>query len=260
MQIGMMNNPQAMIWDEVRYVLDQDFDFLDWTQEPPNGQLNKVSALDLREVFASNGKFIVGHTAYYLPIDCPFSSVRNAVKEVLSNQLEVFSAAGVDRVTLHLGFSYPHRMFTYRDKLNMWVDALEGLVVEADNYGITLMLENVTNGKESLKVLKDLIKVYPKLGFHLDVGHANLHSSANTTYLYLQRFKHQLKHVHLSDNFGRSDDLHLPLGAGGIPWQHILKLIKRTGYDGSFTLEVFSKERSYLLKSREYLRMMWESI
>jgi sugar phosphate isomerase/epimerase len=65
--------------------------------------------------------------------------------------------------------------------------------------------------------------------------------------------------VHLSDNFGKREDLHLPLGAGAIDWRNIISMLKNSGYDGTITLEVFSQDRRYLLFSRDKLREIWES-
>jgi sugar phosphate isomerase/epimerase len=52
----------------------------------------------------------------------------------------------------------------------------------------------------------------------------------------------------------------LPLGAASrstTDWpQHVNKL-KRTGYDGTITLEVFSPQKEYLLLSRDLLRRWW---
>jgi sugar phosphate isomerase/epimerase len=260
MQIGMMNNPQTPMREEIQYLVEQQFDFIDFTLEPPFGLINEKEARNLKRHLSDNGKFALGHTAYYLPIDSPFRSLRDVVSEILCRQLDVFSELGTPKVTLHANFSYPHRMFPFSQKLELWGNALEKLVREAEKRNISLMLENVLNTRDSIKLLKALFRKFQPLEFLLDVGHANLNVPNNTVFDLLKHFKNRLQHVHLSDNFGRSDDLHLPLGAGGIPWKHILKQIKKTGYNETFTLEIFSRERQYLLVSRDYLRMVWDSV
>jgi sugar phosphate isomerase/epimerase len=67
-----------------------------------------------------------------------------------------------------------------------------------------------------------------------------------------------LKHVHLHDNKGGSGDLHLPLGAGTINLSKHLSTLKRSGYDATITLEVFTPDRSYLRHSRDVLLRLWE--
>ncbi|MGB3976595.1 MAG: sugar phosphate isomerase/epimerase [bacterium] len=260
MYIGIMNNPQKPLEDEIQYLIDHEFDFLDYSMEPPQGLISSSKAAQLRRRLSDYGKFSIGHTAYYLPIDTPFQPLRNAVTNLLCDQFDIFSEFGSTKVAIHLGFSYPHRFFTYAEKYGLWAEVLALLVPEAEKRGLTLILENVLNSKESLKLLKDLTKNFDKLGLLLDVGHANLNMPVNTVHNHIKLLGHRLQHVHLSDNFAKSDDLHLPLGAGGIPWGHVLKLIKQSGYNATFTLEIFSKERDYLLKSREFLRAQWAMI
>lgn len=66
-------------------------------------------------------------------------------------------------------------------------------------------------------------------------------------------------HVHLSDNFQRFDD-HLPLGVGRIDWNQALRLIRKVGYDGTMTMEVFSPDRDYVLLSAQKVRAWWDEI
>jgi len=257
MLIGMMNHPKEKLADEITYAIAQRFDYIDFTMEPPGGILTSEDIVKIRNMLKDNDMGVVGHTAWYLPVDSPFDKLRFAVKEIFDEQLDVFAALGVKKVTVHAGFSYPHRFFSYSSKLSLWIEAISEIIEIAADKGIILMLENVPGNKDTFRILRDLLRKFNCLGFNLDVGHANLNVPVNATYEYMKRFKQRLMHVHLSDNFAQSNDLHLPLGVGKIPWKHILKLIKESGYDETFTLEVFSGEREYLLKSREILRSLW---
>jgi sugar phosphate isomerase/epimerase len=98
----------------------------------------------------------------------------------------------------------------------------------------------------------------PDLLFHLDVGHANLESEHNLTVEMASTFSDRLTHVHFSDNNGGDLDLHLPLGVGKIDWRWIVHILKRVGYDGTITLEVFAHDREYLVISRKKLRKLWD--
>jgi len=88
----------------------------------------------------------------------------------------------------------------------------------------------------------------------LDLGHANLFGKSIEEFI--RKFHTKIRHVHLHDNDGRKD-LHLPMGVGNINWEKILKTLKRN-YDGTITLEVFSKDRDYVVLSKEKLRRLWE--
>ena len=67
----------------------------------------------------------------------------------------------------------------------------------------------------------------------------------------------KIGHIHASDNFGREDS-HLPIGAGTVEFDRILKELKGTGYNDTLTVEVFSRDRDYLGISRDKVRELWE--
>ena len=46
---------------------------------------------------------------------------------------------------------------------------------------------------------------------------------------------------------------------GRIDWPWALGLLKKAGYDGTITLEVFTPDREYLRYSRDALRRIWDS-
>jgi sugar phosphate isomerase/epimerase len=63
--------------------------------------------------------------------------------------------------------------------------------------------------------------------------------------------------VHLHDNKGGSADLHLPLGTGTVDVRGAVGLLKRFGYDGTITLEVFTPDPHHLAYSRDLLQRIW---
>jgi len=136
---------------------------------------------------------------------------------------------------------------------------LEEIVTLAEPLEIQILIENMDRTFNTLEQIQEALGRISQLGFHLDVGHANLNVERNRTGPFLQAFRERLCHVHLSDNFGKSDDLHLPLGAGNIPWPKIIGLLKDSGYEGTITLEIFSADRRYLLFSRDKIRRLWGS-
>jgi len=256
--IGIMNNPARPLSDEIDFAIRENFDFLDLTFEPPCAMIEKD---DVQKILAlTDGNIdLIGHTAWYLPVDSPYPSVQKTVCEELIRQFIIFAQLGVSKVTIHFKFSFPSRFMKYNQKLIIWENALNSLMPACNDLGITLMLENTINTNEALNLTRTLLAKFKELAFHLDVGHCNLFVPGNTTSEYLKYFSQRLVHVHLSDNFGGNNDLHLPIGTGNIPWGKIINLLKKAGYDDTITLEVFSQERSYLLRSREILRTLWDS-
>jgi sugar phosphate isomerase/epimerase len=128
---------------------------------------------------------------------------------------------------------------------------------EASKYEIKILIENSSRLFNEVEHLDKLFTEVDDIGFTLDVGHANLNTKYNKTEMFLDSFIDRLDHVHLSDNMGGNSDLHLPLGAGGVPWERIFESLKEAGYDGKFTLEVFSRDYRYILVSREKLYELW---
>jgi sugar phosphate isomerase/epimerase len=104
--------------------------------------------------------------------------------------------------------------------------------------GIEICLENLS---ETANHLSDVFKVLPHLKLTLDIGHAQLLSSRNTSSGFMDRFPDRIRHVHMHDNYGGEspeDDLHLPVGKGIVDFKKILRKLKTIGYRGTFTLEL----------------------
>lgn len=255
MEIGAMNNPQADLGSELRAIAKAGFDFLDLTLEPPAAASWRVDPRWLREALQEQSLGVVGHTAYYLPIASPFEEVRRAAVAELKRCLMVFAELGVRWMNVHPDHYAPHherKFYIERD-----LESLSELLDVGRQVGVGLMLENLPGEFNSAAQLADLLEPLPELGLHLDIGHANLLTKQNTVEDILQVYGKRLQHVHLHDNRGGGDDLHLPLGAGLIDIPRHLRTLQKIGYDGTITLEVFTPNREYLIYSRDLLRRVW---
>ena len=80
---------------------------------------------------------------------------------------------------------------------------------------------------------------------------------ATSTEEILEAHGKRLRHVHLHDNKGGQADLHLPLGTGTVDVCRSVRALRKCGYDGTITLEVFTPDRHHLLYSRDLLRKTW---
>jgi sugar phosphate isomerase/epimerase len=104
-----------------------------------------------------------------------------------------------------------------------------------------------------------LFEIFPDLRLVLDIGHANLGGGKNKSSEFIHRYGYRIGHVHANDNFGKEDS-HLPIGAGIIDFERIMKELKEAQYDETITLEVFSKDRDYLKLSKEKIKQIWEAL
>ena len=134
------------------------------------------------------------------------------------------------------------------------VEAVGELARAVAERGLTLVVENMGRSFGTAAELAPLLDADPAVRFHLDVGHAHL--AGDTRDGLLAAFGDRLAHVHVSDNFG-VDDLHLPLGAGSIAWDHVVEALHRVGYDGTVTLEVHSPELHHVEVSLRLWREWW---
>jgi sugar phosphate isomerase/epimerase len=256
MRIGSLNDPALPLAAELERIADAGFEFADVTLEPP--QAWPVTGRDLARLLAATGLPAIGHTPYYLPIASPLPGLRGAAHAIFAELLDAFAEAGVEDVNVHPD-PMP-KLFSRGAVLARNAEAVAELADQAARRGLRLMVENLgTIGRSD--DLHPIFDAAPSAGFHLDVGHAHLNrrpQEPNRTEELLAAFADRLRHVHVSDNFG-VDDLHLPLGAGSIDWPAIVAALKRAGWDGTVTLEIFSPEPAHLETSRRLWEQWWHA-
>lgn len=258
MLIGAMNHPQRNPLHELEWFHSIGFDFVDFSLEPPAATPEK---LDPREICLALERLdmrIVGHTPFYLPLASGIASLRHAAIDEMRRAIDFFSKVGALWVNVHPD---PHRHFASRDEMEQAnLEALAELVAHAVERNIGLMIENLPRSFNSVAQLAPLLDPLPELGLHLDIGHAHLGVEESTASELIRHYGPRIRHVHVHDNKGGSEDLHLPLGAGNIDIRNALAELKATGYDGTITLEVFSRDPHYLRYSREVLRTLWDEL
>ena len=255
MHVGAMNHPGRNPIKEIEWIAEMGFDFVDLTLEPPMAQPRQLDIPALRAVLDRTGLYVVGHTAYYLPLCSPFESLRRAAVQELEVCLDVFGQLGARWMNLH-----PDRQAPFHDRkfiIERNLQSIRELLPKARQYGIGLMIENLPGNFNTARQLSELLDPMPELGLHLDIGHANLLVELNSTDELLATYGRRLRHVHLHDNKGGNADLHLPLGAGNLETDHHIRALQAIGYDATITLEVFSPDRRHLEYSLELLRQLW---
>jgi sugar phosphate isomerase/epimerase len=255
MLIGTMNHPVNSVVDEISWMADMGFEFIDLTLEPPTAAAWKVNPGAIRAALERNNMAVVGHTAYYLPIASAFEEVRRGAVSELRRCIAIFGEVGARCMNLHPDRHTPMHDRTFYIKRN--IESIHELLPHAHNAGICIMIENLPGAYNTVKQLADLLDPVPELGLHLDIGHANLQVPYNQTGEILRAYGDRLRHVHLHDNKGGSDDLHLPLGAGTVDLPKAMRALHGVGYDGTITLEVFTPDRHHLAYSRDVLRKVW---
>jgi sugar phosphate isomerase/epimerase len=255
MLVGAMNHPLNSVTDEIEWMADLGLEFIDLTLEPPTAAAWRVNAKNIRAALERHRMEVVGHTAFYLPIASAFEEVRRGAVAELRRAIEVFAEVGVRCMNIHPDRYTPMHDRSFYIKRN--IESLRDLLPQAQRAGISLMIENLPGEFNTPRQLGDLFDPIPELGLHLDIGHANLQVPHNMTEDILKAYGDRLRHVHLHDNKGGDQDLHLPLGAGTVDLPRSIRALHSVGYDGTITLEVFTPDRHHLTYSRDVLRKVW---
>jgi sugar phosphate isomerase/epimerase len=259
MLVGAMNFPGRSVAKEIHRIAEEGFDFLDLTLEPPAAWL--PDGKEVARLCGDLGLQIVGHTAYYLPIASTFPELRQVARDLFRRALDTFADAGVELVNVHPDQRVPLQAIERVRAAN--VEAMGNLVLDAEQRGIKMMVENLDRLFASVADLKSILDAVPEAGLHLDIGHANLRlglDEKNRTPDFLAALGDRLCHVHVSDNSGGTEDRHLPLGAGNIDWKTAIRALKENGYDGTVTLEIFSRDREHLRTSRRLWLEWWSAV
>jgi sugar phosphate isomerase/epimerase len=230
MIVGAMNHPAQDPVEEIRWMAEMRLDFVDLTIEPPGAASWRIDTKAVRQALDHYKMKVIGHTAYYLPLGSAFDALRRASVEEFKRCLEKFAEIGASWMNIH-----PDRHTPMHDRaffIQRNIESLLEMQEHADKAGVGLMIENLPGEFNNANQLGEL----------------------------LDRYGNRLKHVHLHDNRGGNADLHLPLGAGDIDVPSAIRALKRCGFDGTITLEVFTRDRHYLAYSRDVLRTMWDRV
>jgi len=255
MKIGFPNYPRSNLLSEIKWIGDNGFDFVDLCLEEDAAVPEKIDIKKTKKLLEKYGLGVTGHTAWYLETGSPIKSVRdNCVSESI-RYFKVFEELGVEYVTFH-GY-WPPRMFSDEEGIEFQVYTLKKLIKAAKKYGLKIMYESTGNKSDGLKNVAKILERVSGLYFHLDIGHVNLFD--RTPKSFIRKFHKKLVHVHLHDNNG-GDDEHLAMGKGNIDFEMVVRELKRVGYDGTITLEIFGKNKSLALRSLRKLRKLWRDV
>ena len=252
MKIGFPNNPRKDILKEVEWIGKNGFDFVDLFLQEDKAVPENIDVDKLKKLLQKYKLDAVGHTTPHLPIGSTTKSFREAAILEAKRYFEVFSKLNVKYVTIHA--NWPSGMFSTEEGINFQVETLRKLVDEAKKYKLMIVYEPINTWQDDLKSVSEILRKVPNLYLLIDIGHANLFGRKPEQFI--TKFHKKLKHIHLHDNDG-SKDLHLPMGAGNINWENLIKIIKKY-YNGTITLEIFSKDKDYILLSKDKLRKLWK--
>ena len=124
--------------------------------------------------------------------------------------------------------------------VHLFVEALKPLAEHAHRLGVMLLIEPepgllVETTDEYLEIAEKVDS--PSIGLNFDVGHAFCMSEDLPKQI--ARMAKHTKHYHLEDIAATRVHHHLIPGLGAIDFREVLDAIRKTGYDGWLTVELY---------------------
>ncbi len=264
MKYGAMNYPIKPLLKEVEDIGKMGFDYVELTMDPPEANPQKILAQKkpIRDLLNRYGLAMVCHLPTFLLTADLYESLREVSLRETHSALEAAAELGIKKAVLHPGYITGLAKFVFDRAKGYGMESIELILTKATGLGLTLCIENMfpqTQFLSNPQDFQDLFDDLPDLRLTLDIGHANLGGGRNKASEFIRRYGYRIGHVHANDNFGKEDN-HLPVGAGTVDFEKILRELKQAHYDDTITLEVFSKDKDYLRISRDKVKKMWEGL
>ena len=257
-----MNFPVKPLLREIEEIGEMGFDYVEITMDPPEAIPKKIitQKQSILGVLQRYGMGVMGHLPTFVWTSDLYESLRKASLQENFEALEAAAELGIEKVVLHPGFITGLGKFVLDKAKGYAMESLEAILKKAVHHNLTLCIENMFPQAHFLSQpheFQSVFESFPEIRLTLDIGHAHLGGGRNRPSEFIRLHGYRIGHVHAHDNFGKEDS-HLPIGAGMIDFEKIIKGLKEAQYDETITLEVFSKDRDYLKMSKEKIKRMWE--
>ncbi len=191
----------------------------------------------VKDYLALKEEYGIYYLAHYPNEGNPFDA--KALKDLfvpkMRKLIDVTQELEITKGTIHF---WMDKRWAQPSLLSAKMELLSEMVAAAGERGVTLCIENLTEQYDSFA---DACEAIPELRITLDIGHAELLSSENTSFNFIRHLFGKIEHLHVHDNHGGKsvkDDLHLPLGEGRVDFPRILSMLNVRGYRHTVTMEL----------------------
>ena len=177
--------------------------------------------------------------------------IREWILKRIRASIRFASELNAECLVIHPGWTTATEGFSRGRSWELNLRSLYWLMRYAGEYGVSCLIENVPNPTPYLLVSVDDFILFedemdPPMDIVFDVAHAHLQGESIQ---FIEQFGHKIKHVHVSDNFGETDQ-HLPLGEGNINWRRVIDALSNADYHGWLVIESYEK----MTQSIDYLK------
>lgn len=243
-KFGIMNNPWIDIEASFIFARKMGLSFIDFTVEHPVPRRESINPKLIKRLSKKYGMGLVGHTNYRVPIGHEVEGVRKAAALEIIKTADLFRKIGIKKVNVHCDDSSKTSLGEEFIR-KQHVKSLKEIIRHTKKNRQILMLENGFPFYRWAQI-KTILKKVPGLKLHLDIGHANLGGRKEIGNFIIKGRKY-IEHIHIHDNMG-SDDDHMFLGMGSIDWRKVFRLLRKTGYNKTATLETFVVKKGRTLQ------------
>jgi len=165
--------------------------------------------------------------------------VLEIVKKRFRQAAELAQSYGVNRMVVHSGYipNVYFKVWFIERSVVFWKELLKELPNDFE-----LLFENVMDDEpQTLRKIAEEVND-PRFALCLDVGHLNILSEISV-YEWIREYGELLKHVHLHNNHGKTDE-HGQIFEGDLDIFKIIDTVGKTSAAATFTLELMDAEPS----------------
>src|ERR1700680_182850 len=134
MKIGAMNHSARNPLEEIDWSRREGFDFVLFPAEPPAADADQIDPAAVRAALDRHGLGVVAHTAWFIPLGSPFSSVRDASLVEFRRALRAAHRIGATVMNVHYGKS--PGFFSKEQVIGWHVEVLSRLCQQAEEVGM----------------------------------------------------------------------------------------------------------------------------
>jgi sugar phosphate isomerase/epimerase len=248
--------------DAIDFVANTGFDHVELWTEYPNLCLDLIRNEEIQLIEKKIKSHKLGVFVHAPLRDINISSLNHGIRKESIRQLK--DAIRFSRkINSPIIVMHPGRKTSSKEPFSsiefIFFEALAEIVKEAEEEGVVVAIENMELRKEEYIIspenLKKVIEAInsPHFKATFDIAHANSYSR-NIIYFF-ETIKEYVVHIHVSDNKGFAEETHMDIGQGEIDLSSILRHIKKSGYQGSFTLEGYNPDHPEKTVIDNYLRL-----
>lgn len=194
---------------------------------------------DVAQCAKANGVEIFqvhGLWSWDMVVDTPEKRLRQA--EFYKKQLRGTAILGCKNMVIHpcMPCGWWGSAENHDEILERQMEELSAILPTAEQYGITVCLENMPLGISTTAFIKELVQTanHQLVKACFDTGHAHLQKENVHDSLLL--LGSDLRVLHIHDNNGQLD-LHLPPYMGNIDWDSFVQALQSIEYKGCISLE-----------------------